>query len=302
MDENQFIKLLGRESWDNLKNASKVAQSLEAKHRAQFERIFKELDAKCLEALAEGRSLPEIDFGWLLTVQKYRVIREALEVAESQKEFKKKTDVSLAKIPKNRMPRSLKELTFWWDEIKSRKTVGRAEKKYAEELKKNYLKKVKSVWEHVSGDFREGKDSAGKPVANQNEAKDYFKREMAATHGRANTIVNTETTRHYNQARVEFYDQSEDVTHYLFLAIRDSRTTKWCCDYHSGGRHGLVYTKGTEVFRKEMCPCHWNCRSEMVPLTMLNPNHARIINDYHRRREYHTPYPLPPGWEPSKAA
>ncbi len=294
--EPEIIKLIGYQSWYSLKQASKVAQSLEDSHQAQWLRIFKEYDDKFFEAFAAGKPMPSIDFGWLLTVQKYKTIKDALELAEKQGEFKQNPRAKLAKLPSGKIPRNLRDLAKWWDSVRKKRVVGKRERALADEIKKKYLEKVQSVWQKTADAFMQGEKK------NQIDAKMYFKKELQDTQARANTVVNTETTRYYNAARVAYYNESDDVTHYLFLAIRDKRTTKWCAPYQRGGRHGLVYRKGTRFFENEMCPCHWNCRSEMTPLTQLNPVHLKLINDESRWRENNNPFPLPKGWHSSAAA
>jgi uncharacterized protein with gpF-like domain len=107
-------------------------------------------------------------------------------------------------------------------------------------------------------------------------------------------IVATETTRYYNDVRHEIYSQSEDINHFLFMSIRDFRTTEWCKT-----RNGLVYKKEDPLYLREKPPCHWNCRSEMVPLTDVNPRHEKMINDPSIARRNNKCKPLPPGWNTS---
>jgi SPP1 gp7 family putative phage head morphogenesis protein len=108
---------------------------------------------------------------------------------------------------------------------------------------------------------------------------------------RGNMIVATETTRYFNQARQAFYDEVPSVTHYLFIAIRDHRTTKWC-----KSRNGLVFEKGTELFKRNRPPTHYNCRSEIVPLNRFNPRHKAMIDDKSIQAKNNKMEPLLPGW------
>lgn len=188
---------------------------------------------------------------------------------------------------------SLKDLMKLWDRWRKKKVVRKKQQSYADRIKKAYIKKVQSVWKKYSEDFREGND------ADKEFIIDKVKKAAATVKPRAQTIVNTETTRYYNDTKLQIYDQSPDVTHYLFMAIRDFRTTKWCKE--GVGRHGIVYTKGSYYIMKERPPCHWNCRSEFLPLSPLNPSHRKIIADMSRHRENRRPAELPPGWN-SKAA
>ncbi len=105
------------------------------------------------------------------------------------------------------------------------------------------------------------------------------------------TIVETETTRHYNTTRVNTYNQIETVVGYLFVAVRDAATTKWC-----RSRNGMVVLKGTKEARASCPPCHWNCRSELLPLSRLNPAHRKLLENMSLRPENRVLVPLPDGW------
>lgn len=191
----------------------------------------------------------------------------------------------LAKIPKGKIPKSLNDLMKIWDKYRKSGQMPPHQRTIVNRVRRDYLNKVKSVWEKYSEPFRTGDNQDKQDIV------DRIRRASHSQYARSKTIVETETTRYYNQVRKEIYDQSPDVTHYLFMAIRDMRTTKWCKT-----RHEVVYTKDTEVFSRETPPIHWNCRSEILPLTPLNPRHKKIIDDQSKRRENRHPEPLPKGW------
>lgn len=159
------------------------------------------------------------------------------------------------------------------------------QKEIAEKIKKAYIKKVQSVWVKYGEEFRSG------ITAETTEAVRQIKEGADVVYSRAKMIVETETTYYYNKSRRTVYDESPDVTHYLFVSVRDHATTKWCKT-----RHGLVYKKGDPLLDKETPPIHWNCRSEILPLTWHNPAHRKLIEDLSRRRRNNTCEPLPPGW------
>lgn len=192
---------------------------------------------------------------------------------------------SKAKLSRDlKVRRSLFDLQKLWDKSRSKK-IFKFNKKMAKSIKKEYLQKCKSVWEKYSGEFRTGESSS------MEDAKRVITEASKGSKSRGNMIVETETTRYYNQARKSYFDSSPDVGYYLFLAIMDHATTKWCST-----RHRIIYTKGEKVTDRETPPIHWNCRSEMVPLTLLNPVHKKLIDNKSMWRIVSKCEPLPKGW------
>ncbi len=212
------------------------------------------------------------------------------KVAERNRE--KKESHRLARPMK--MPRSFRDLMRMYDLWKQGKYTPRRTKEIAQKVKQEYLKKCRSVWDTYGEAFRTGEQ------ASRVEAVKQVRKAAATTTSRAKTIVRTETTSAYNDARKTYYDKAQDVTHYLFLAIRDRRTTKWCSENVQNGkrgRHGLVYKKDDPLAEQERPACHWNCRSEFLPLTPVNPSHLKLIEDKSIARRNHQCHPLPPGWK-----
>ena len=204
---------------------------------------------------------------------------------KSTKERAQVRAARLAAPPKGKLPRSLKALREWWDKYRKSGRLPARQKAEAERLKKAFMQEIQKVWKKVSADFLSGE------TARNTEAVEEIRRRAGVAVSRAKMIVETETTYYFNRARREVYDESDDVTHYLFVAIRDHRTTPWCRT-----RHKLVYKKGDPLLDKETPPCHWYCRSELLPLTPKNQNHLRLIQDRTRARRHNSPAPLPEGW------
>lgn len=192
---------------------------------------------------------------------------------------------NLSSLPKGKMPRNLQDLMKMWDIYRKKGELPPRVREISEKVKKAYVKKCQSVWEKSTGSFREGE------VASREAAQKAVQAASKTTYSRAKMIVETETTYYYNKTRREIYDKSDDITHYLFMAIRDHRTTKWCKT-----RHGLVYSKDDALFDSETPPIHWNCRSEILPLSPLNPRHQQLIDDPKKLRRNHKCEPLPKGW------
>jgi SPP1 gp7 family putative phage head morphogenesis protein len=183
--------------------------------------------------------------------------------------------------------RGFRDLQKLWDKVRAGKTPKRLQV-LAHKIKTDYIRKCQSVWNKYSRDFRIGEAT---DIYNQQKAVKVLTEASDGVYARGKMIVETETTRYYNQARKSYFDQSEDVSHYLFLAIMDVATTKWCKT-----RHRLVYKKDEKVTEIETPPVHWNCRSEMVPLSPLNPRHKKLIDDKSQWRENRRPERLPEGW------
>lgn len=193
---------------------------------------------------------------------------------------------SKARLKKFDVRRSLWDLQQRWDKARAKK-IYKFNEKMTKKIRDQYLKKCQSVWDRASQDFRTGE------TFNQENAKKVITEASRGVYSRGNMIVETETTRYYNQARKSYFDSSPDVGYYLFLAIMDRATTKWCST-----RHRIIYKKDDDVTTRETPPIHWNCRSEMVPLTPLNPVHKKLIDNRaawreNSRRKFE---PLPKGW------
>lgn len=189
--------------------------------------------------------------------------------------------------PQVRIPRKAEDLRRFWDKVRRgdpEKMDDRA-KSLFERTKKAWISKVQSVWEKYGKDWRSG------VTGSKEKAIEALQAVTKSTQSRVKTIIETETTYYYNATREAFYSQSDAVSHYLFLAVRDHATTKWC-----KSRHGKVFEKGTDLFRENVPPCHWNCRSEVVPLTRFNPRHKMLIEDKAKRATRGNIVPLPPGW------
>lgn len=193
--------------------------------------------------------------------------------------------------PSPKIPANLERLRRMYDAWKKRGVVPPRQKNIAERIRKAYLEKVQETWQRYGRDWREG------DAATQFEVVQRIKRAAGVGFARAKTISNTETTTYYNAARREIYDDATDVVGYLFVAVRDNATTVWCRT-----RQGSVLMKGTRFLLINTPACHWNCRSELLPLTLYTPAHLKLINDMSRRPENMNFAPLPRGWVASRAA
>jgi SPP1 gp7 family putative phage head morphogenesis protein len=281
------LAALSSEERVRLRESSKQATALERKWIRRFRDEIDRLDVWVFRDLFENGQYAEskVDFLPLVLEHSFNSMavgmRTAREDADEQRLPRK-----LAGPPgATRIPRSLADLRRLYDLWKRKRNLPPRQRVIAEKLKKAYLKRVQSVWERYGDDFRRGK------TYDKDAVRAVLRREGDMVKSRADTVVQTETTLYYNKARRTIYDRSPDVTHYLFVAIRDQATTKWC-----KSRQGLVYAKGDPLLDKETPPIHYNCRSELLPLSRLNPSHLKLIEDPARRRRNHSCEPLPPGW------
>lgn len=271
-----------------LREAAEQATRLERKWMQRFRDEIDRSDAWVFKDLFEtGRyAESQIDFLPLVLAHSFNAMRVGLVTAKGDADEQRLPRKLAARPPgAMRIPRSLADLKRLYDQWKRKRNLPPRQRAIAEELKKAYLKRVQSVWERYGDDFRRGK------TFDRDSVRAVLRRTGDMAKSRADTIVQTETTVYYNKARRTVYDRSDDVTHYLFVAIRDQATTKWC-----RSRQGLVYAKSDPLLDAETPPIHWNCRSEILPLSRLNPSHAKLIDDPARRRRNHQCEPLPPGW------
>lgn len=307
-----------------LRGAAKDMQRIENKYTATISRILQNATQATLDALLEGRPVPDLAaLDRVMVDHAYETMASALTEAQSAIPFAAqpagrplpKSGIRLSagepsKIwrpgdslpakpasnqgPKIGIPVDMPTLRATWDRVRKNPREAPRPSAFAKRIKYAYLKKIQAVWRTLSRDFRDGKK------ADQEAVKAAIEDAARVATSRAKTIVATETTRYQNEVRKAYYDKVDLVTHYLFVAIRDSHTTKWCADKDRGGRNGLVYKKGDEVTARETPPVHYGCRSEMTPLLRINPAHQRLINDPSRQRANRKPEPLLPHWNTSK--
>jgi SPP1 gp7 family putative phage head morphogenesis protein len=259
----------------------------------RLEARFNELLQKVVRSLVDTGKLPEDlpELDAFFVNHAFSVIGHAINIATHHPETIKR----LAAPPKGSVPKNLRDLMTQWDKWRTQGKIPVRQKVLANKVKRAYLDGIKSVWDRHAEDFKEGK------VFDQSKIIEAMKKATKASESRAKMIINTETTRYYNEVRTKIYNANPDITHYLYVPVRDFATTAWCFNgtrpgARGRGRGGLVFEKGTELMQRNTPSVHWNCRSELLPLTPLNPNHKKLINDKSLRAENHKLQPLPPGW------
>jgi SPP1 gp7 family putative phage head morphogenesis protein len=282
--QRDLTEALGTEEADFFVRLAKQTERFEKQWIAKVREFLKAYAYSDIVALDEGRTVEEpdlvdffIEHYFNAKIMAYRQIEHGPSVPPNVKRMARKTYV-------RRAAKDLKELQEQMREFQKGRYKPRIGVASFKEIQKEYLGNLKEFWARKGQEINNFYQSRKKVL-------EAFLDEPSMGRARAETIIRTETTRYQNEARTKFYNEVDDVTHYLFMAIRDHRTTKWCKT-----RHGLVYKKGSAIQNKETPPCHWSCRSEIVPLDPDNARHKRLIENESRSRENNSPEPLPKGW------
>jgi len=275
---NHVRLMLGQQEASEVCLMAEKAEKLERKWTKRAEELNEELLLLAIEELEAGSGKGRMERLLIefLMDHMVEISKQSIEASKKRKPV----------IPDGkRLAKPGKSLLYWmkvWDEWRLKRKPTKAIKKQANAMMKEYLKATQSWYRRASEPLRRGeiqKKDLGKALAQQ----------VKAPLARAKTIVNTETTKYWNEGRQAFYGGQEQVTHFLFVAIRDHRTTPWCKT-----RHGLVYDKDDPEIPP---PLHYNCRSEILPLTPLSSRHQTLIQDKSRARRNNRPEPLPKGWK-----
>lgn len=276
----RLTKLFGKEIADDIWRLSKKTDRLETIWAAKMRRNIEATTTRVLQASFEKGELDTsaVDFTLILMRHAQASLEDGITSADrSERRIAKLSSAP----PDSRIPRTLEQLRKWWDRYRKGK-VPKRQADLAKKLAREYLDRLHKAWAKHSEPFLAG------DTFDNTAASSAIRQEAGVTKSRADMIVATETTYNFNKARREIFDQSPDVTHYFFAAIRDHRTTKWCAT-----RDGLVYTKGTPLLEQETPPIHWQCRSDILPLSPKNPYHMKLIDQLSRRREVARPAPEP---------
>lgn len=262
-------------------------ERIEARWRSLFEKRCDQVLDELLASAVTEFGEPDwslVDFGELVMWQSMSVSREGLQSARELPPTPPAARLA-KKPPEAKIPRTLPELREMYDRYRKTKRLPPRQKAIADNLRREYLKRIQKAWRQISDPLLRGE------IQTKRQVREAMQDALRSTKARAATVATTEATYYYNRARIETYRQSPDVSHFLFVAIRDAATTKWCRT-----RNGLVYSATDPLFAKECPPCHWNCRSEVLPLTGLTAKQRALIADPTRQRRNNSPEPLPRGW------
>lgn len=279
-----ILKQLDDKTVSRLMEGERKTEAIENETMNYLSLYFDYLERQFLKALEMHVKPLEIDSNQLelyLLINMLNSLRAGFEVQPRLP----KNEIKLSKYLDIKIPKNPAELRRWWDIVRRRIHVPKNIQANAISIKNKYIEKTQSIWSKYSEDFTSGRSW------NQNEVKTKVRYVFQVTKSRADMIVATETTRYYNQATVNYYEDVDEVTHYLFICLRDKATTKWC-----KSRQHLIYKKGTKLQIREKPPLHYRCRSRILPLTPLNPTHLKLIEDKTKWRENNKCEPLLKGW------
>lgn len=291
--------LLGSTEAAHIESNATIAERIERTWLLKLEQLFASVINQTLDLSKHGELILPEDIeerlGVMFLQHEMATVTGALGTLRQPAHVDADPHVRAAKKKKPKLPRSAHAIREAWDNYRKTGNLPKHAAANAKKIKSLYIRKVQELWQKHGRDFIEG--HARKPNGEWNP--DAFDKEAArkaiqkatkVSVARARTVVETETTRYYNDARREYYDAIETVDGYLFVIVRDSGTTRWCLS-----RAGLVFFRGA-LLNKNTPPCHWNCRSEVLPLSRLNPTHAKILADEKLWATNNKLVPLPPGW------
>lgn len=285
----KLSKMLGPSEALAIYALARKQEQLELKWVRNLKEVLRGIEKHAQEYIETSLELPS---GLFLTMQLEKFfVDHGYDVFHSTvvSDHKKMPVVRMAK---KKLP--LEEIMHRWDRVKNgEEKVPKIIKDRVASIKADYLRALKKAWRRHSIPFTEG------VTATKSEIIKKILEESRAPWARAKSIVETETTSGQNEARRAIYDNMDEVTHYMLAAIRDHRSSKWCKGVTTSegrGRDGLVFTKGTELLRKNTPSLHPFCRSELLPLTPFNPRHKALIEDKGLRAENHKLTPLIKGW------
>lgn len=206
-----------------------------------------------------------------------------IEAEKDLDTLKDKKQLALGPTPN--VKSSLNTLEKFFRDKRAWPTVVRRNQKFIDQLRKVYLRKLQYKFNKIIPKLRRGETTI-------EEVKTELQETWQATRARVNLIFRTESTTYFNAAQVNFFEGTDAVIGFLFDAVRDNSVTDICRT-----RHGLIYTPGSEILKKEKPASHYNCRSSLIALTDI-PYNRKLIENKELGRETTSRYiaPLLPGW------
>lgn len=244
---------------------------------------------KAIDELIEkgSYSKPNPDLMYAVMERYYRkIVEQAYHTSQIAKEVQKpkmqSDKKSLAKLPLG-IPNKLPPLVRFFSDKRTWGTIQKRSRKIVDRLRSAYFKKLDRKFAKIGPQLQTGEKSP-------KEVKDELRKAWKVTKSRVETLFRTETTNYFNKVQVSFFSDDEDIIGFLFQANRDSSTTGICRT-----RHGLVYRPGTKELKENTPACHYNCRSELIPLANI-PGNRKMLEDPSRDPSKRRVTPLPPGW------
>lgn len=318
---HRLAEVLGAQDVRRIEDNARVAEAIEQRWKAKVDELFAELLDDVLDTIEEHgevrwhQDLLERIGALLLEHELQTTVAAANTITPAEY-------VRAAKGDEKKWPTDLTRIRQLWDTWRrTGKLPGRTAQQAAA-IKTLYIRRVQQAWQKHGRDFISGARVAGhqaehvEPVNDVSDkgkaivwnngafdragARQLIEQAFGVAKARAKTIVETETTRYYNTTRVNTYNAIDSVVGYLFVIVRDAATTKWC-----RSRAGVIFFKGTtgaNGLPHNTPPCHYNCRSELLPLSRLNPAHRRLLENKSLWAENRRLVPLLPEWNQGRAA
>lgn len=322
-----LLTMLGPSDVRRIEDNARAAEVIEQRWVARFNALFDKLAEDLLDTIAEHgeprwpTDLAEQIGGLLLEHELATTMAASATITPA--EYVRAAKGSAKPQPEQpAWPTDLARIRQLWDQWRRTGRLPGRTAEQARAVKTLYIRRVQQAWQREGVDFingdrvdgygakgtdvnetgKRGRATVWNPSAfNRDAARVAIQKAFAVPRARAKTIVETETTRYYNTTRVNTYNQIDSVVAYLFVAVRDAATTKWCC-YGKGGRHGVVFFKGSALLSRNCPPCHYNCRSELLPLSRLNPAHRKLLENTTLWAQNRKLTPLLPEWNRDRAA
>mgnify|MGYP000312458100 CR=1 FL=1 len=257
------------------------------KHTRQYRNIVKSINKSIEKAFFEALERGDKSFNFNFTDKENEAIEDVFKkhrfdtvfvsVADGMQEVPVDEDESLNAwatypldypIEKTLQSLKLKEAKTLADRIDER--IGNRRPKFFQELigssKKMILRQIRGAYNFSAKNWLEGKSTIAEVKASLAESLD------RSTWG-IERVFRTETTRYFNEARVDYFKETKTVTHYQIFAITDGRISDIC-----NSRHGFVFESHTR-HKKFHPPFHPNCRTILRPLLEKLSRHKKIIKD-----------------------
>lgn len=172
--------------------------------------------------------------------------------------------------------------------------VDRIAKKFEKTKQKSFFEVLQAQFDqHMSAIKKAYADASREWLQGEGAKEDvntYLRRALKVSETSAERIVRTETTAHFNESRMEYFETNTAVDYIQIFAITDGRTSEIC-----DTRHGFVVPIDQAKLKKNMPPFHPNCRTVQRPLLSYLTSHKAII-DKGLKMDERKFASLPKGW------
>ncbi|MFV8250236.1 minor capsid protein [Bdellovibrio bacteriovorus] len=172
--------------------------------------------------------------------------------------------------------------------------ADRIAKRFEKKKQKSFYEVLKAQFDQHMGAIKKAYTEASKDwlsgTGTKADANMYLQRALKVSEVAAERIIRTETTAHFNDSRLEYFEANTSVDYVQIFAITDGRTSEIC-----NTRHGFVVPISEAKKKKYMPPFHPNCRTVQRPLLSYLSSHKRLIEEGLKMDERHFA-PLPRGW------